>query len=53
SCLAEIRMIETIDTGSPKTPFMKDGDRVEIEMKDANGKSIFGRIDQRVRIGSR
>ncbi|MBL8913509.1 MAG: fumarylacetoacetate hydrolase family protein, partial [Archangium sp.] len=47
SCLAEIRMIETIDTGSPKTPFMKDGDRVEIEMKDANGKSIFGRIDQR------
>lgn len=53
SCLAEIRMIETIDTGAPKTPFMKDGDRVEIEMKDTAGKSVFGRIDQRVRITSR
>ncbi|MFT3713686.1 MAG: fumarylacetoacetate hydrolase family protein [Archangium sp.] len=50
SCLAEIRMIETIDTGSPKTPFMKNGDRVEIEMKDAAGNSVFGRIDQLVRI---
>lgn len=50
SCLAEIRMIETIDEGAPKTPFMKNGDRVEIEMKDADGRSIFGRIDQRVRV---
>ena len=50
SCLAEIRMIETIETGAPKTAFMKNGDRVEIEMKDASGKSVFGRIDQRVRI---
>ena len=50
SCLAEIRMIETIDAGAPKTPFMKHGDRVEIDMKDASGKSLFGRIDQRVRI---
>ncbi len=50
SCLAEIRMIETIESGAPKTQFMKHGDRVEIEMKDAEGKSVFGRIDQRVRI---
>lgn len=50
SCLAEIRMIETIDTGAPKTPFMKAGDHVEIEMKGLDGKSLFGRIDQRVRI---
>ena len=50
SCLAEVRMIETIETGAPKTPFMKNGDRVEIEMKDANGHSLFGRIDQKVRI---
>jgi fumarylacetoacetate (FAA) hydrolase len=48
SCLAERRMIEQIDTGSPKTPFMKVGDRVEIEMFDANGQSIFGRIAQKV-----
>ncbi|HNR77500.1 MAG TPA: fumarylacetoacetate hydrolase family protein [Parvularculaceae bacterium] len=46
SCIAEIRMIETIATGAAKTPFMKFGDRVEIEMCDAKGRSIFGRIDQ-------
>ena len=48
SCIAEIRMIETIRDGKPSTPFMKFGDRVEIEMNDADGKSIFGRIDQKV-----
>lgn len=48
SCLAEIRMIETIDEGKPKTPFMKFGDHVHIEMLDAAGKSIFGAIDQKV-----
>jgi fumarylacetoacetate (FAA) hydrolase len=48
SCLAEIRMIETINEGKPKTPFMKFGDQVRIEMFDAAGKSIFGAIDQKV-----
>ena len=48
SCLAEIRMIETISDGKPKTPFMKFGDTVRIEMFDAAGKSIFGAIDQKV-----
>jgi fumarylacetoacetate (FAA) hydrolase len=46
SCIAEQRMIETIDTGKPVTPFLKHGDRVEIEMLDARRHSIFGRIDQ-------
>lgn len=46
SCIAEIRMIETINFGAPKTPFMKFGDRVEIEVLDAKGHSIFGRIEQ-------
>jgi fumarylacetoacetate (FAA) hydrolase len=46
SCLAELRMIETIDTGKPTTPFLSFGDRVEIEMFDNSGNSIFGRIDQ-------
>jgi len=46
SCIAEIRTIETINDGKPVTPFMKFGDRVRIEMNDANGKSIFGTIDQ-------
>ncbi len=49
SCLAEQRMIETIETGGPKTPFLKHGDRVEIEMFGADGTSLFGRIDQRVK----
>ena len=48
SCLAEIRMVETIRDGSPSTPFMRFGDRVGIEMHDEDGASIFGRIDQTV-----
>ncbi|MEO1656518.1 MAG: fumarylacetoacetate hydrolase family protein [Pseudomonadota bacterium] len=46
SCIAEIRMIETIDQGAPTTSFMKFGDRVGIEMLDSDGASVFGRIDQ-------
>ncbi|MFZ2030838.1 MAG: fumarylacetoacetate hydrolase family protein [Vitreimonas sp.] len=48
SCIAEQRMIETINTGKPITSFLKYGDRVEIEMFDAKRHSIFGRIDQEV-----
>lgn len=48
SCLAEIRMIETIEQGKPRTPFMKPGERIQIEMHDASGRSLFGRIDQKV-----
>ncbi len=47
-CLAEQRMIEIIDTGAAITPFMKVGDTVRIEMKDAAGVSIFGAIAQTV-----
>jgi len=49
SCIAEIRTIETITTGAPKTPFMKFGDTVRIEMKDKTGHSIFGAIEQMVK----
>jgi fumarylacetoacetate (FAA) hydrolase len=48
SCIAEIRMIETIQTGAPKTPFLRHGDRVRIEVKDEAGHSIFGAIEQEV-----
>lgn len=48
SCLAERRMIETIDHGAPRTAFLKPGDSVRIEMRDAHGQSIFGAIEQRV-----
>ncbi|MNK83358.1 Fumarylacetoacetate (FAA) hydrolase family protein [compost metagenome] len=49
SCLAEKRMIETIETGTPKTPFMKAGDRVEMEMFNQKGENVFGRIAQTVK----
>jgi fumarylacetoacetate (FAA) hydrolase len=48
SCIAEKRAIETIESGAPKTEFMKYGDTIRIEMKGADGMSVFGAIDQRV-----
>ncbi|TQE99137.1 MAG: fumarylacetoacetate hydrolase family protein [Spiribacter salinus] len=48
SCIAEVRMIETIEHGEPKTGFLQYGDRVRIEMNDRSGRSIFGAIDQTV-----
>lgn len=48
SCIAEVRMIETINTGKPQTAFMKFGDSIRIEMFDAHGQSVFGAIEQRV-----
>ena len=41
-------MVETIRSGKPQTPFLKFGDRVRIEMFDADGRSVFGAIDQMV-----
>jgi fumarylacetoacetate (FAA) hydrolase len=49
ACLAEKRTLETIASGKPTTPFMKFGDRVRIEMFDADGETIFGAIDQEVK----
>jgi fumarylacetoacetate (FAA) hydrolase len=48
-CLAEVRCLETIADGKPSTPFMSFGDRIEIEMENAKGESIFGKIDQRIK----
>jgi fumarylacetoacetate (FAA) hydrolase len=48
ACVAEKRAIETIEHGEPKTAFMQFGDRIEIEMRDGRGMSVFGTIDQRV-----
>ncbi len=48
SCLAEKRMLEKINEGSIRTPFMKEGDRICVEMKNSEGHSLFGRIDQKV-----
>lgn len=49
-CIAEVRMIETIEQGKPVTPFLKGGDTVKIDMWDASGKSIFGSIEQTVEL---
>lgn len=49
SCLAEVRMREILEKGKPVTDFLKFGERVRIEMLDAEGRSIFGAIDQTVK----
>ena len=48
SCIAEKRAIETIESGAPKTEFMRYGDTIRIEMKGADGQSLFGAIEQKV-----
>ena len=48
SCFAEKRTVETLENGKPSTPFMSFGDTVRIEMLDADGRSIFGAIEQRI-----
>ncbi len=48
SCLQEQRVIEALEFGEAKTPFLRFGDRVRIEMFDAAGQSVFGAIDQTV-----
>lgn len=46
ACLAERRMLEFIETGEARTQFMRYGDRIQIEMLDLSGRSIFGAINQ-------
>lgn len=48
SCIAEIRTIETINTGQPQTSYLGFGDAIRIEMTDTDGRTIFGAIEQRV-----
>jgi fumarylacetoacetate (FAA) hydrolase len=48
SCIAEKRMLETIEHGKPTTSFLRFGDIVRIEMLDRDGRSIFGAIEQKV-----
>jgi len=48
TCLAEVRTVETILEGKARTPFLRFGDRVRLEMLDESGASIFGAIDQEV-----
>ena len=47
-CIAEARALESARGKAPQTPYLRFGDRIEIEMRDAEGRSIFGAIEQRV-----
>ena len=47
-CLAEVRMLEIIANGNATTEFMHFGDRIQINMLNDLGQSIFGEIDQTV-----
>lgn len=46
ACIMEARVVEQVEQGEPKTPFLKFGDRVKIEMFDTHGATVFGAIDQ-------
>jgi fumarylacetoacetate (FAA) hydrolase len=46
--IAEARAVEELSEGAAKTPFLKFGDRVRIEMLDAAGQSVFGAIDHKM-----
>jgi fumarylacetoacetate (FAA) hydrolase len=48
SCLVERRALEQIDGGRATTPFMAAGDTIAIELRDAAGRDVCGRIEQRV-----
>ena len=48
SCIVEKRTLEKINGGVIKTPFMKVGDTVKMEMFDREGRNIFGTIFQKV-----
>ncbi len=47
-CLAEARMVERLRGGAPETPWLQFGDVIRIEMRDADGRSLFGAIEQSV-----
>ncbi|MGQ3179791.1 MAG: fumarylacetoacetate hydrolase family protein, partial [Blastomonas fulva] len=51
SCLAEVRMVEKISTGEMTTPFLKHGDVVRIDVHDDREHTIFGAIEQTVKVG--
>jgi fumarylacetoacetate (FAA) hydrolase len=48
SCIAEIRTVETLRYGAPKTDYLAFNDIIRIEMNDKAGRSIFGAIEQTV-----
>jgi fumarylacetoacetate (FAA) hydrolase len=52
ACLMEARLVEQVELGASRTPFLRFGDRVSLEMRDAKGQSVFGAIDHVVKPAS-
>jgi fumarylacetoacetate (FAA) hydrolase len=48
SCIAEARAREDIEHGEARTPYLRFGERIRIEVLDAHAQSLFGAIDQEV-----
>ena len=46
SCITERRVVEILREGEAKTPYLRAGDRVRLEVLDAAGRSVFGVIEQ-------
>jgi fumarylacetoacetate (FAA) hydrolase len=51
ACIAEARIDEEAEFGEARTPFLREGDVVRIDMLDTAGSSIFGAIEQRIAVG--
>ena len=49
SCLVEARMREILTAGAPKTEYLRPGETIAIEVRDRDGRDLFGRIEQEVR----
>ena len=47
-CLVEKRTLEQIHQNEISTPYMSEGDTIEIKMLSESGENIFGRIYQKV-----
>jgi fumarylacetoacetate (FAA) hydrolase len=48
ACLADRRAAEQILDGQASTPYLRAGEQVRIEVKDSDGRSVFGAIEQTV-----
>jgi fumarylacetoacetate (FAA) hydrolase len=48
ACIAEMRVDEAAEHGASKTPFLRYGDVMRIDMLDPAGRQIFGAIEQRI-----
>ena len=51
SCLAEQRTVEALVHGEARTPYLRVGDTLRIEMRDSHRHPMFGAIEQRVVAG--